>query len=97
MGLDVGCGNGAFTRAIARFGRPASIDAIDPESHQIALASDLPKNEGINYQVADVTSLPFVPDLFDVITAALVVNVLLDPPKAVREMCRVSRPGGLVM
>jgi SAM-dependent methyltransferase len=94
--LDVGCGTGAFTRAIARFGRPSSIDAIDPEPHQIALASTLPEMEAITYRVADVTSLPFEAHSFDVVTAGLVMNFVPEPRHALREMQRVGRPGAIV-
>jgi SAM-dependent methyltransferase len=45
--------------------------------------------------VADAQSLPLNDDSFDVAVMALVVHFVPDPPRAVAEMARVLRPGGV--
>ena len=46
---------------------------------------------------ADVTGLPFRDGVFDAVVAAFVVNHLPDPVAGLRELRRVTRPGGVVL
>ena len=47
-------------------------------------------------RAASAEDLPFGADEFDAALAQLVVNLVDDPPRAVREMARVARTGGVV-
>jgi len=94
--LDVGCGPGALTAELAR--RPAGgagvVCAVEPsESFARAVAKRLP---GVRVSRAAAEHLPFLDDAFDVTAAQLVVHFMADPVAGLREMRRVTRPGGTV-
>jgi ubiquinone/menaquinone biosynthesis C-methylase UbiE len=94
--LDVGCGNGAFTEELIARCAPAAVTAIDPSDDQLAYARTRPGARMADFQRADAQTLPFADNSFDVAAMALVISFLPDPGKAVAEMARVVRPGGLV-
>jgi ubiquinone/menaquinone biosynthesis C-methylase UbiE len=95
--LEVGCGNGAVARAVARQ-TPAvrEVVAVDTSAAMIAEAQrqtagrDLP----ISFQVADAQHLPFADATFDRCYAMELFVILPDPYQALLEMGRVTRPGG---
>jgi SAM-dependent methyltransferase len=92
--LDVGCGPGALTAALARRLGTASVRAADPsEPFAEACRARLP---GVEVVVASAEALPFADATFDGALSQLVVYVLPDPEAGVREMARVTRPGGVV-
>ena len=92
--LDVGCGPGALTGALVeRLGAP-SVCAADPSEPFVeACRTRLP---GIDVVVASAEALPFPSGAFDVVLSQLVVNFMDDAEAGVREMARVTRPGGIV-
>jgi ubiquinone/menaquinone biosynthesis C-methylase UbiE len=92
--LDVGCGPGALTKELAdRLGQ-ANVTAADPsEPFAAACRERLP---GVDVVVAPAEALPFEDALFDVTLSQLVMNFMQDPEQGVREMARVTRPGGAV-
>ena len=94
--LDVGCGTGAFTELVVRRGAPMAISGIDPSEDQIAFAKAGPAVDVVDYRLGDALSLPFSNDHFDVCVMALVIGYLPDRAKALAEMKRVVRPGGIV-
>jgi ubiquinone/menaquinone biosynthesis C-methylase UbiE len=94
--LDSGCGNGAFTEEIAARCAPASIHGVDPSDGQIAFARKRPVAQHADFAIGDAQALDFADQSFDAAIMALVVAFLPDPAKAVRELARVTRPGGWV-
>jgi len=94
--LDVGCGTGAFTEEIIAKCQPASVAGLDPSPEQIEFAKTRPSLGVANLQVGDATVLPFAADTFDVGVMALVIAFIPDAAKAVTELARVVRPGGLI-
>jgi SAM-dependent methyltransferase len=94
--LDVGCGTGLFTELILEKCAPASVVGVDPARAQIDYAGRKPIARRATFQVADGQALPFPDATFDVVASALVINFIPDRPKALAEMRRVVRPGGLV-
>ena len=92
--LDVGCGTGAFSELILRRCAPASIAGIDPSREQIDYVRKL--IPGHRFEVADAAAMPFDDNSFDVVASALVLHFVPDRAKALAEMKRVLRPGGLV-
>src|SRR5581483_2335159 len=72
------------------------IDAVDPSAEQIEYAKAQPAARSAHFQVGDAQSLPFPDAAFDVVASALVLNFVPDRPRALAEMRRVARPGGLV-
>jgi ubiquinone/menaquinone biosynthesis C-methylase UbiE len=95
-GLDVGCGEGANTRQVAR--RGARMHAIDiaPTFVRHARAAEAAEPRGIVYTVADGTRLPFAGLSFDFVVAFMSLMDMADQGRALREAARVLRPGGFV-
>lgn len=94
--LDVGCGTGLFTELIVKTCAPASVVGIDPAEAQIIHASQKPIAARASFRTGDAQALPFRDDVFDVVASALVINFIPDRLRALSEMARVARPGGLV-
>jgi ubiquinone/menaquinone biosynthesis C-methylase UbiE len=94
--LDVGCGTGVFTEELIARCAPASVIGIDPSAAQIAFTENRPGLKTAEFRVADAQALPFADRSFDIAVMALVVHFVPDPTKAIAEMARVVRPGGLV-
>jgi SAM-dependent methyltransferase len=90
--LDVGCGPGALTGELAA--RAGSVAAVDPSSSFVTAAQK--RNPGVDVRVATAEELPFGDDEFDAALAQLVVHFMADPVAGLREMARVTRPGGAV-
>jgi SAM-dependent methyltransferase len=93
---DVGCGTGALSEAIFTMARPASIRGFDSSVGFLQFAQRRLKHPTVTYTVVDARSLPMVADSVDAAVAGLVINFLPDPLAGVREMARVTRPGGTV-
>ncbi len=92
--LDVGCGPGALTAVLAEQLGPDAVCAIEPsESFVSAARARLPE---VDIRHASAEDLPFADDEFDVTVAQLVVLFMSDPEAGIREMARVTRPGGVV-
>ena len=92
--LDVGCGPGALATALARLLGPANVAAADPsEPFAAACAERLP---GVEVVRAPAEALPFSDHAFDATLSQLVVNFMGDAEAGVREMARVTVPGGTV-
>jgi SAM-dependent methyltransferase len=92
--LDVGCGPGALTAALAKRLGTAGVRAADPSEPFVnACRARLP---GVEVVVAAAEALPFADDTFDATLSQLVVNFMHDALAGLREMVRVTRPGGVV-
>jgi SAM-dependent methyltransferase len=92
--LDVGCGPGALTAALADVLGAHSVAAVDPsEAFVAACRANVP---GADVRVGAAERLPFPLDTFDVVLAQLVVQLMDDRDAGVREMARVAKPGGTV-
>src|SRR5262245_4026704 len=92
--LDVGCGPGALTaELVARVGA-AAVAAVDPSEPFVAAAME--RFPGVDIRRAPAEDLPFDDDSFDASIAQLVVHFMADPVAGLREMRRVTRPGGTV-
>ena len=92
--LDVGCGPGALATTLAELLGPANVAAAEPsETFAEACRDRLP---GVEVVVSEAEALPFDDASFDASLSQLVVNFMRDPEQGVREMVRVTRPGGAV-
>jgi SAM-dependent methyltransferase len=93
--LDVGCGPGALTaELVARLGA-GSVSAVDPSEPFVAAAKA--RQPDVDVQRAAAEDLPFAEDVFDAALAQLVVHFMKDPVAGLREMKRVTVPGGAVV
>ena len=98
--LDVGCGSGVLDRWLARHtGGAHRITAVDIHRTLLREAAALATKEGlaehIEFREGNAEVLPFGDNSFDVTMSATVME-LLDAERMLREMVRVTRPGGRV-
>ena len=97
--LDVGCGPGSITLGLAETVSPGYAVGIDFQPTQIAQAQALSAARGVKntrFEVADAYQLPFPDGCFDAVFANAVLWHLRQPVRALVEMRRVLRPGGIV-
>ncbi|MFJ1752158.1 methyltransferase domain-containing protein [Kitasatospora sp. NPDC088134] len=98
--LDVGCGPGTITADLAELvGPQGRVIGIDPSAEVLAQAAGLAAERGLDqlsFEAADVYRLPYADASFDVVHAHQVLQHLADPVAALREMRRVTAPGGVV-
>jgi SAM-dependent methyltransferase len=95
--LDVGCGPGTITADLA--GMVASVTALEVTADALELARAEIGRRGVTnveFAVGDAHALDFPDDTFDVVHAHQVLQHLGDPVAALREMRRVTKPGGIV-
>lgn len=92
--LDVGCGPGAVLVRLADILGGSQVAGVDPSEPFVAAARQRVPDADI--RVAGADPLPFDDGAFDLAIAQLVVNFMPDPVAGVREMARVTRPGGTV-
>jgi SAM-dependent methyltransferase len=92
--LDVGCGPGALTEALAGIVGAEAVAAADPAPGFAATCAE--RVPGADVRTAPAEELPFDDDAFDVTLAQLVLPFTTDRDAAVAEMRRVTRPGGVV-
>ncbi len=90
--LDVGCGTGILTRALAR--RSARAVGVDPAPRMVAKARENRADVSATYVVATAESLPFADSSFDAATASFTVHHWRDAGRGIAELARVLRSGG---
>ena len=98
--LEVGPGNATYTIASSkRVGPKGKVTAIDIEPHMIERVQRRLKTEGIanvEARAANVYELPFPDESFDLCYMMMVIGEIPDMRKAVRDIRRVLKPGGLL-
>ena len=92
--LDVGCGPGALTAELVSRAGADAVSAVDPSASFAAAARE--RLPGVDVRLSAAEQLPFPDGAFDAALAQLVVHFMADPVLGLREMGRVTRPGGLV-
>lgn len=93
--LDVGCGTGAMCTAIVDHAAPTLVIGIDPSDEMLAAASASLGTRATLHKAA-AESIPLGDDAVDVTVSSLVLQILPDASRALQEMSRVTRSGGLV-
>jgi SAM-dependent methyltransferase len=97
--LDVGCGPGTITAELAGLVAPGRVTALEVTEAALDIARAEIERRGlstVDFAVGDVHALDFPDGTFDVVHAHQVLQHVGDPVAALREMRRVTRPGGLV-
>jgi len=95
-GLDIGCGEGANTRTLAKLGARMTAVDVAPTFVQHAAEAEAVDPLGIDYAVANAVALPFADASFDFATAFMSLMDVDDAWTALREAYRVVRPGGFL-
>ncbi len=95
--LDIGCGSGALTFAIAGMKREVQVVGIDPSEQYVAYAqSRNSAQDRVRFETGDAQKLKFADALFDVSVSLLVFNFIPDPAFALKEARRVTKKGGCI-
>jgi len=100
--LDVGCGTGSLLiEAAERIGPSGVLCGVEPAAEMIAYAQLKAQHRGVDLQLAEgsAANLPHASSSFDVVFCTLALHHVPRALRedAVREMCRVLRPGGRVV
>jgi len=92
--LDVGCGDGLYTVALAR--RGARVFGLDRSLPALRSATRKADEVGVRMRLAagDAIRLPFADTSFELVVAVTVLCFVSSPENAIREVERVLRPGG---
>ena len=95
--LEVGCGDAVLLAAVVNAlpARPARVVGLDLAAGRLARARERLGSAG--YACASADALPLRSHSFDLTLCAEVLEHLLDPLAALRELARVTRPGGRVL
>src|SRR5208282_2758023 len=94
--LDVGCGTGVITAALAERGCIAvGVDASEP--YLDAARGDRPRpHPTVVYELGDARRMQYSDGSFDACVSALAIDVIPEVDEVAAEMRRVTRPGGVV-
>lgn len=100
--LDVGCGPGVDTLALAQeVGPTGEVVGVDYDAQMVTRANERAREAGVQAWVShiesDATTLPFDDGSFHSCRSDRVFQHLTDPERALDEMIRVTRPGGWIV
>ena len=94
--LDVGCGTGILSTCVAKDPKVLSVCGVDLSARYIDYAVRRNDDARLSFEVGDACALPFLDASFDHAVSMLALQFVPQAPLAVREMRRVTRPGGTV-
>ena len=92
--LDVACGTGVLTKALAEAG--AHVIGIDASEGYLEGARLRRSHPNIAYEHGDIRHMRFDNNVFDAAVSTLALDVIPEIEQVVAEMKRVTRPGGVV-
>lgn len=93
--LDVGMGPGRLSQELAR--RGFAVSGVDASDEMVALARERLPEARERLVQGDLLDLPFPDGSFDAVVATGVLEYVPDKQRAVEELARVLRPGGLAV
>lgn len=96
--LDCAAGTGALT--IAAADRAGSVLCTDTSDEMLSVArrkSRRRRLDNVSFARRNVFHLEDADSTYDVVMAGNVLHLLVNPENAVREMCRVAKPGGTLL
>ena len=90
VALDLGCRGGVMARTLANRGDIDRLVSADPSE---SLTRRAPRPAA----VVDLEALPFAPQSFDLVLSPLVLHWVNDLPGTLLQLCRMLKPGGLLL
>ena len=96
--LDCGCGVGSITLDLAEQVAPGQVVGIDMDESQLAIARQGAierRLANVSFRQGNVYALPFEAATFEAVLAHTLLIHLSDPLRALREIRRVLKPGGV--
>jgi len=96
--LDVATGTGDLAIALAQAYPGGSVIGLDPSPGMLAIAAQKVARRGLHIDLVqgDAQALPQASCSIDAATIAFGIRNVPDRPKALRELARVTRPGGRI-
>lgn len=101
--MELGCGSGAYTtfmaRAVGELGKLYAVDIQPAMLRQLECKLDKAENQDIkNVELKEASAyeLPFTDDFFDLAYMVTVLMEIPDKGRALREVRRVLKPGGIL-
>jgi ubiquinone/menaquinone biosynthesis C-methylase UbiE len=97
--LDCGCGPGTITVNLAEVVAPGEVVGIDIEDKQFEIGRANARERGVSnvrFETGNIYDLPFPSDTFDAVFAHAVLYHLKTPRKALIELHRILKPGGVI-
>lgn len=95
VALEVGCGTGVVTRAIAQLSSVEVAIGIDPSPVFVERAQELSEGR-VSFRVGDGQALDFGDGEFDLVVLHTTLCHVPDPARALAEAVRVLKPGGVL-
>ncbi len=95
--LEIGCGSGRGSQLIQTHFSPKKIIGIDLDPKMIAIAKKSNGSDKIDFQVADVTHLPFESNTFDAVFDFGIIHHVPNWKNAIEQIYRVAKPEGLLV
>lgn len=90
--LEVGCGTGKISEAIVNMVGTLTVSDISEK-----LAREVGQKLKVSWMQQDACALSIPDNSFDVVISSECIEHAPDPEKALREMVRVLKPGGLIV
>ena len=93
--LDLGCGTGALGSSVIHKCNPGKVTFMD-SSPQFVQKTEETFNDKASFVTGDAGQIPCNDNSFDVVVSGLALNFFPDVSKAILEMKRVTKPGGVI-
>jgi SAM-dependent methyltransferase len=96
--LDVGCGTGAITAGMAKMVGPGgTVVGLDRDDANLTIArQEHPDADNLSFEHGDILSSAFV-SRFDIVTAARTLQWIGEPDRAIGQMKKAVKAGGLIV
>jgi ubiquinone/menaquinone biosynthesis C-methylase UbiE len=99
--LDMGCGTGVATRAIARYpGFTGKVTGTDLSPYLTRAATSLAEDEGLSscteFLTGDSQELDILDGAFDAVVLHTLISHVTEPFAVIQEAARIVKPGGLI-
>ncbi len=94
--LDAGSGAGHYAALLARRLPGAHVTGVERDARRVTSAANWHRADNLTFTRADMLALPFEGGRFDLSLTRFVLAFQRDACDAVRELARVTRPGGRV-